>query len=56
MLDPDRDSIYGHEFRRKARALEIREICTPVRSPKANAIAERFVGRCDGSAWITCSS
>ena len=40
----DRDRIYGHEFRGKAGALGIREIRTPVRAPKANAIAERFVG------------
>lgn len=40
----DRDSIYGHEFRQKVRALGVREIHTPVRAPKANAIAERFVG------------
>lgn len=40
----DRDSIYGHEFRQKVRALGIREILTPVRAPKANARAERFVG------------
>ena len=40
----DRDSIYGHEFSRKVRALGIREIRTPVWAPKANAIAERFVG------------
>ena len=40
----DRDGIYGHEFRRKVSALGIREIRTPVRAPKANAIAERFVG------------
>lgn len=40
----DRDSIYGHEFSRKVRTFGIREIRTPVRAPKANAIAERFVG------------
>lgn len=40
----DRDGIYGHEFSRKVRALGIRAIRTPVRAPKANAIAERFVG------------
>jgi transposase InsO family protein len=40
----DRDRIYGQEFHRKLRALGIREIRTPVRAPKANAIAERFVG------------
>jgi transposase InsO family protein len=40
----DRDGIYGQEFRRKVRALGIQEIRTPVRAPKANAFAERFVG------------
>ncbi len=40
----DRDSIYGAEFCRRIRGLDIREIRTPVRAPKANAIAERFVG------------
>ncbi len=40
----DRDSIYGHEFGRKVCALGIRSVRTPVRAPKANAIAERFVG------------
>ena len=40
----DRDSIFGAEFSRKIRGLGIREIRTPVRAPKANAIAERFVG------------
>jgi transposase InsO family protein len=40
----DRDSIYGVEFARRVRSLGIREIRTPVRAPKANAIAERFVG------------
>jgi transposase InsO family protein len=40
----DRDSIYGQEFRRKLRALGVREIRTPVRAPKANSIAERCVG------------
>lgn len=40
----DRDGIYGLEFSRKVRSLGIREIRTPVRSPKANSIAERLVG------------
>jgi len=40
----DRDSIYGYEFSRKVCALGIQEIRTPVRAPKANAIAERFIG------------
>jgi transposase InsO family protein len=40
----DRDSIFGETFSRRAKSLGIREIRTPVRAPKANAIAERFVG------------
>jgi transposase InsO family protein len=40
----DRDGIYGAEFSRKVRALGIKEIRTPVRAPKANALAERWVG------------
>jgi putative transposase len=40
----DRDGIFGDEFSRRAKSLQIREIRTPVRSPKANSIAERFVG------------
>lgn len=40
----DRDSIYGRDFSRKVNSLGVREVRTPVRAPKANAIAERFVG------------
>lgn len=40
----DRDGIYGDEFSRKAHALGIEELRTPVRAPKADALAERFVG------------
>jgi transposase InsO family protein len=40
----DRDSIYGAEFSRRAVSLNLRQIRTPVRAPKANAIAERCVG------------
>lgn len=40
----DRDSIFGNEFGRRMKSLGVREIKTPVRSPKANAVAERFVG------------
>lgn len=40
----DRDAIYGMEFSRRMRSLGVREIRTPIRAPKANAIAERFVG------------
>jgi len=40
----DRDGIYGTEFSRRVHSLGIQEIRTPVWAPKANAIAERFVG------------
>lgn len=40
----DRDSIYGIEFSRRVKSLGAREIRTPVRAPKANALAEWFVG------------
>ncbi len=40
----DRDSIYGAEFTRKGRSLRLCEVRTPVRAPRANAIAERFAG------------
>lgn len=40
----DRDSIFGKLFQRRVRSLGIRQILSPVHSPKANAIAERFVG------------
>jgi transposase InsO family protein len=40
----DRDSIYGGDFVRKAAGLGIKTLLTPVRAPRANAIAERLVG------------
>ncbi len=40
----DRDAIYGLEFTRKAQSLGLRQIRTPVRAPKANAVAERLAG------------
>jgi transposase InsO family protein len=39
----DRDGGYGAEFNRRAESLGITQICTPIRAPKANAIAERWV-------------
>jgi transposase InsO family protein len=39
----DRDGCYGRAFDRRVRSLGIRQIRTPVRAPKANAIAERWV-------------
>ena len=39
----DRDSRYGANFDRRVRSLGIRQVRTPFRSPRANAIAERWV-------------
>ena len=39
----DRDGSYGAEFNRRVRSLGIQQIRTPVRAPKANAVAERWV-------------
>ncbi len=40
----DRDAVYGHDFRQRAKRIGIDAIATPVRSPRANAIAERVIG------------
>src|SRR5262249_27019615 len=40
----DRDAVYGRDFQAKAKALGIETVLTPVRSPRANAIAERVIG------------
>jgi len=40
----DRDRSYGGDFISKARAIGIETVRTPIRAPKANAIAERLVG------------
>ena len=40
----DRDAAYGSDFVPRARRLGIETLLTPVRAPKANAIAERLVG------------
>jgi transposase InsO family protein len=40
----DRDAVYGREFRRRAQRIGIDAIATPVRSPRANAVAERVIG------------
>jgi transposase InsO family protein len=38
----DNDRKYGTEFARSARGIEV--LLTPIRSPKANAVCERFLG------------
>jgi transposase InsO family protein len=40
----DRDAVYGREFRARAGRIGIDAIATPVRSPRANAVAERVIG------------
>ena len=42
-LTHDRDASYGSQFNRRVRSLGIHQIRTPVRAPKANAVAERWV-------------
>jgi transposase InsO family protein len=39
----DRDGCYGPTFNRRVRGLGITQIRTPVKAPKANGIAERWV-------------
>jgi transposase InsO family protein len=40
----DRDAVYGRDFRQRARRIGIDSIATPVRAPRANAVAERVIG------------
>jgi transposase InsO family protein len=40
----DRDAVYGRAFVPRARALGIETLLTPIRAPRANAVAERLVG------------
>src|SRR5262249_27879816 len=40
----DRDAVYGHDFRQRARRIGIQAIATPIASPRANAIIGRFIG------------
>ena len=40
----DHDAVYGHDFRQRARRIGIDAIATPIASPRANAIVERFIG------------
>jgi putative transposase len=39
----DRDAVYGRDFVPKARGLGIDTVLTPVRAPRANAVAERVI-------------
>ena len=40
----DRGAVYGGDFRERAETLGIDTVLTPVRAPRANAIAERVIG------------
>jgi transposase InsO family protein len=40
----DRDAVYGQGFVERARGLGVETVLTPVRAPRANAVAERVVG------------
>src|SRR5439155_20613412 len=41
----DRDAVDGRNFVPRARGLGIHTLLTPIRAPRANAVAERLVGR-----------
>jgi putative transposase len=40
----DRDAVDGRDFLQRARGLGIETLLTPVRAPRANAVAERVIG------------
>jgi transposase InsO family protein len=39
----DRDAVYGRDVAARARAIGIETVLTPIRSPRANAVAERVI-------------
>jgi len=40
----DRDAVYGRDFDQRVRRIGVETVRTPVRAPRANAVAERLVG------------
>ena len=40
----DRDAVYGGDFVPRARRLGVKTLLSPIRAPRANAIAERVIG------------
>jgi transposase InsO family protein len=44
LLIRDRDRVYGRDFPARMARMGIRTILTPLRAPRANAVAERLVG------------
>ena len=51
-----RDSEFTAEFDQVLAGSGARVIKTPVRSPRANSFAERYVEHYGASAWTTCCS
>jgi transposase InsO family protein len=40
----DRDAVFGGDFAERAAAIGVETLLTPVRAPRANAVAERLIG------------
>ena len=49
----DNDGAYGPVFTRRVRAMGIRDRPISLRSPWQNPYAERLIGSCGATVWIT---